>query len=432
MEKTKPFRKLGAQEALFVELTERSKGAVQLVVFFRACKSIGVEELMEGMEYLHNRHLMLRSRVEKKSYAQWFCDVGFRDIPTEIKSDTSSFDYQAEFNRLGNEILELDKYSYRLTIYTDKHGCVMWVALVVSHAAIDGRSALILIRDLDRFLRGQQKNQFSASIMDKSMVEYISSRQRLKKPQLSVYNNNCKTVKWPVEKAEHASSRSGCSIYRLLPKKLYDHFCLLAKQENVQTTSIYSAIAVLAARSLPSFHPMTELMLPINAQYLCKSQIEQDVVGECTTTITLSLSAKDTSLDLLSLARLIQKKVRLCLRRNSFFEPPVKLDYRLVEIEDLAEYYASKKNYFPSGLCVSNVGDVFGYTGLLEFFDFGLVMTVQTHGAHPIMLVTYALGGEGVFVFGYCEPLISKESALKYVKTYMELITDISNDYAVE
>ncbi|WP_444941637.1 hypothetical protein ACJJI3_04595 [Microbulbifer sp. ZKSA004] len=65
MKKAKPFRKLGAQEALFVELTEKSSGAVQLAVFFRACKSLGVEELLKGMEYLHNLHPMLRSRIEK-------------------------------------------------------------------------------------------------------------------------------------------------------------------------------------------------------------------------------------------------------------------------------------------------------------------------------------------------------------------------------
>lgn len=432
MAKSTPFRRLGAQESLFMELAERSNGATQLVVFFRVCKPLSVEELTRGMEYLHSIHTMLRSRVEKEIYAQWVCDVGFQDIPVEIKKNVSSFDYQEEFKRLGNKILALNKYSYRLTIYTDKYEHIIWVAFVVSHAAIDGRSVLILIRDLDRFLRKGQGYKPFISVMDKSAVEYVSARWDVKKAQLLVGGNNCVPKKWLVEKAAHASIRRGCSIYRVFPKKLYERLCLLVRQEHILVTSVYSAIAIRAARSLPSFQSTAELMLPINAQCLCKSQVDQDVVGECTATINLSLSPKDTNLDLLELARVIQKKVYLGLRRGCFFEPEVKPDYRLGEIEDMAEYYASEKKYFPAGLCVSNVGNVYDYTGFLEFFDFGLVMSVQTIGAHPLMLVTYTLGGEGVFVFGYCEPLISKRSALKYVDAYMKILKNLSENYDLD
>ncbi|GAB2898003.1 hypothetical protein ACCI51_07640 [Microbulbifer echini] len=426
MKKAIPFRKLGAQEALFVELTEKSKGAVQLVVFFRVCKSLDIEELMKGMEYLHNLHPMLRSRVEKNHHAYWFCDVGFQDIPFEIKRDALPLNYQEEFNHLGGKILELDKYSYRFTVYAHKHKNVKWIAFMVSHAAIDGRSALLLIRDLDRYLRGDSGYESSASTMQKSVVEYVSSIKHLKKPQLTISNDNYAFPKWPVEQAANASLRRGYSIYRRLPKKSCDHLHLLSKRENVQITSIYNAIAIIAARSLPGFHSRVELMLPINAQYLCKRQIDPNVIGECTTTLTLSLSPDDTSLNLLSLAHLIQRKVYLQLRNGRFFEPPLKPDYNLVEIENMAKDFCNAKKYFPSGICVSNVGEIMEYTGPLTFFDFGVVMTVQTHGAHPIMLVTCTINGEGVFVFGYCEPLVSKESALKYVKKYMETLRDLS------
>ncbi|WP_444935789.1 hypothetical protein ACJJIW_16750 [Microbulbifer sp. JMSA004] len=426
MNKAKPFRKLGAQEALFVELTEKSNGAVQLAVFFRACRSLGVEELIKGMEYLHNLHPMLHSRVEKNHHAYWFCDVEFEAIPIEIKRDALPLNYQEEFKRLGAKILELEKYVYRFTVYVNGHGDVEWVAFMVSHAAMDGRSLLLLVRDLDRYLRGDSGDRPSASIMQKSVVDYVSSIKHLKTIQPVASNDNNACSKWPVEQAVNASLRKGCSIYRVLPKRFCDQLYLLSKHENVQITSIYNAIAIIASRSLPGFRPVTELLLPINAQFLCKHQIDRDVIGECTTILTISLSSDETSLDLLSLAHLIQKKVYLQLRNGHFFEPPLVPDYSLVEIERLAKESSTEKDYFPSGICVSNVGDISEYTGPLTFFDFGVVMTVQTHGEHPIMLVTCTIDGEGVFVFGYCEPLVSKESALRYIEKYMKTLREFS------
>ncbi|WP_444957814.1 hypothetical protein [Microbulbifer sp. ZKSA002] len=426
MKKVKPFRKLGAQEALFVELTEKSNGAVQLAVFFRACKSLGVEELLKGMEYLHNLHPMLRSRIEKNHHAYWFCDVAFKAIPFEIKHGALPLNYQEEFKRLGSKVLKLDKYTYRFTVYVNEDEEVKWIAFMVSHAAMDGRSLLLLVRDLDRYLRGGAEDKFSASIMQKSVVDYVSSIKHLKKRKSAVGDKNDVSSKWPVEQAVNASLRKGCSMYRVLPKKLCSHLHLLSKHGNVQVTSIYNAIAVIAARSLPGFCSTTELMLPINAQYLCKRQIDRDVIGECTTVLTISLSSDETSLDLLDLARLIQRKVYLQLRSGHFFKPPLVPDYSLVEIEHLAKASSAAKDYFPSGICVSNVGDIGEYTGPLTLFDFGVVMTVQTHGEHPIMLVTCTIDGEGVFVFGYCEPLVSKESALKYVEKYMKTLREFS------
>ncbi|AWF81276.1 hypothetical protein BTJ40_10850 [Microbulbifer sp. A4B17] len=428
MKKAKPFRKLGAQEALFVELTERSNGAVQLAVFFRACKSLGVEELMKGMEYLHNLHPMLRSRVEKNHDAYWFCDVGFEAIPIEIKHGALPLNYQEEFRRLGSKILELDKYVYRFTVYVNEHGNVKWIAFMVCHAAMDGRSLLLLVRDLDQYLRGDSRNKPTASAMQKSVVDYVSSIKYFKKTQPAISGGDYSPPMWSVEQAVKASLRKGCSIYRVLPKKLCAHLYLISKRENVQITSIYNAAAIIAAQSLPGFRSATELMLPINAQYLCKRQIDRDVIGECTTTLTIPLTSNETSLDLLSLAHLIQKKVYLQLRSGRFFEPPLEPDYSLVEIENMAEDFDTAKDYFPSGICVSNVGDIKEYTGPLTFFDFGVVMTVQTHGAHPIMLVTCTINGEGVFVFGYCEPLVSKESALKYIEKYMKVLRGFSED----
>ncbi|WP_444927954.1 hypothetical protein ACJJI4_09975 [Microbulbifer sp. TRSA002] len=426
MKNTKPFRELGAQEALSVELTEKSNGAVQLAVFFRVCNSLGIEELLKGMEYLHNLHPMLRSRIEKNVHAYWFCDVGFETIPFEIKHDAMPLNYQEEFRRLGSKVLELDKYVYRFTVYMNEQEEVKWIAFMVSHAAMDGRSLLILVRDLDRFLRGGSGSKPSASIMQKSVVEYVSSIKHLKKRQSAVGGGNDVSPKWPVEQAANASLRMGCSMYRVLPKKLCSYLHLISKRENVQVTSIYNAIAIIAAQSLPSFRSTTELTLPINAQYLCKRQIDRDVIGECTAVLTISLSSDENSLDLLNLARLIQRKVYLQLRNGHFFKPPLVPDYSLDEIKHLAKNSSAEKDYFPSGICVSNVGDISEYTGPLMFFDFGVAMTVQTHGEHPIMLVTCTIDGEGVFVFGHCEPLVSKESALKYVEKYMKTLREFS------
>ncbi|WP_444941638.1 hypothetical protein ACJJI3_04600 [Microbulbifer sp. ZKSA004] len=197
---------------------------------------------------------------------------------------------------------------YRFTVYANDHEEVKWIAFMVSHAAMDGRSLLLLVRDLDRYLRGGSEDKPSASIMQKSVVDYIGSIKHLKKTQSAISSDNCALPKWLVEQAADASHRKGCSIYRVLPKKLCEQLYLRSKDKNVQVTSIYDAAAIIAARSLPGFCSTTELMLPINAQYLCKHQIDRDVIGECTTTLTVSLLSNETSLALLSLAHLIQKK----------------------------------------------------------------------------------------------------------------------------
>ncbi|WP_444945395.1 hypothetical protein ACJJIP_14110 [Microbulbifer sp. VTAC004] len=425
MQKAKPFRKLGAQEALDVHLTSESNGAVQLVTFFRVCNTLNIDKLIKGVEYLHNFHPMLHSRIKRIPYAHWFCDVRFEDISIEIKKHTPPLNYEKEFKRLGGSILDLNKFTYCLTVYLDRQGSVKWVAFVFSHAAVDGRSALILIRDLDRYLRGYQTEKSFPSIMHKPVEEYISLRKRLKGSNLRVNDSVYTPVKWPVEEAAHASRRSGCSIYRVLPKESLERLQSFLKKEKILITSFYSAIAILAARSLPGFSSAAELMLPIDAQCLCKSLISKDVVGECTTSLTLSLSPEDTSLDLLSLASLIQKKVYVHLRSGAFSDLALEPDCNPAEIVKIAKELASEKDCFFSGICVSNMGDVQEFVGPLIFFDFGLIMTVQTHGAHPIMVLTYTINGQGVFVFGYCEPLVSRKSAVNYVKKYMKLLGEV-------
>ena len=88
-------RALGPQEALFAELTRRSNGGVQLVTVARFEAPPAVANVRRALESIHQRHPMMRGRIEDRDALWWVCDVPFEriDIRTEAMGD--AFDLEA-------------------------------------------------------------------------------------------------------------------------------------------------------------------------------------------------------------------------------------------------------------------------------------------------------------------------------------------------
>lgn len=87
---------------------------------------------------------------------------------------------------------------------------------------------------------------------------------------------------------------------------------------------------------------------------------------------------------------------------------------------------------FPVGICVSNTCNMQRLAGGLKYFEIGSGIVAQVHVAHLLIVITYTTCRNTIFVFGYCEPLTSHESAHLYVESYLKLVKSLLVDECVQ
>ncbi|WP_444905905.1 hypothetical protein ACJJIR_14660 [Microbulbifer sp. SSSA008] len=87
---------------------------------------------------------------------------------------------------------------------------------------------------------------------------------------------------------------------------------------------------------------------------------------------------------------------------------------------------------FPVGICVSNTCNMQQLAGGLKYFEIGSGIVAQVHVAHLLIVITYTTCRNTIFVFGYCEPLTSHESAHLYVESYLKLVKSLLVDECVQ
>jgi len=63
--------------------------------------------------------------------------------------------------------------------------------------------------------------------------------------------------------------------------------------------------------------------------------------------------------------------------------------------------------------------------GRQDQLNYSGFMSVQTHAAHPLIVGSVTNEKEAIFMFGYCEPLTSRDSALCFVEHYMEILNSL-------
>ncbi|WP_157954092.1 hypothetical protein [Microbulbifer sp. A4B17] len=54
--------------------------------------------------------------------------------------------------------------------------------------------------------------------------------------------------------------------------------------------------------------------------------------------------------------------------------------------------HLTAKKFFSSGICEKNTGNIQDFTSLVSYHD--LIMSIQTHEAHPMAVITYPTNGE--------------------------------------
>ncbi|WP_299584770.1 hypothetical protein [uncultured Microbulbifer sp.] len=423
----KPFsRPLGYQEALFTELTRWSCGGVQLLSFVRICEPLKVEVLQRAFALLHGMHPMLQARVVRGDSLFWRCDVDFASVPFEVQVLKKPFNFGKEYSLLGNKKIQVDKYSYRVRLFSNSDGLVEWAAVLTNHAAIDGRSIMTMFCYLDFFIQDGFKTKLNPLPMYSGVTDHLKAAGQIGREVL-LYHKQGLTL-WPVESPAPASKRRSQATYRERSPALLQSLSLYGKAHEINLSALLCAVAVKASRVLPVYHPWVEVVFPVDARKLCQPKVGLDTVGCFSAVMTLELAPEILQVDLIVLAKWIQQQLnkRVMERESHAFD--LKIDYKLQTITDMAKEYAKKKAYFPSGICVSNVGSMRTLASDLKYFEIEAGMLIQNHGTHPIMVITYSTTRRSVFVFGYCEPLMSKKSALLYVERYMDLLKSLLGD----
>ena len=158
-------RPQGPQEALFTEIFLQSSGAVQLTVLAQLTDPADAAELLAVLPAIHSRHPMLHGRAEQREATEWWWvfDVAFEDIDIRRVTIDDDFDASDFYETEASLTLDILSVNYRVTLLTRDSG-VNWIALTVNHAAIDGRSSLNVLSEIDGALAGKSESDTSLPI----------------------------------------------------------------------------------------------------------------------------------------------------------------------------------------------------------------------------------------------------------------------------
>ncbi|WP_445360052.1 hypothetical protein ACJJIL_14755 [Microbulbifer sp. EKSA005] len=315
---------LGPQEALFIELTNKSRGGTQLISCVRLRDSVTFEQFCRGFTFIYRRHPMLRARAKKGTKASCICDVEFAKVHLIIKYLNKPLEYEIEYLWQQNQFIDIENCVYEIILQVNVNDEVEWVIIVSNHTALDGQSILVFFCDLDRFQ--EREGSYTCQkpkLLRKSEGEYFNLSGFKDVDLFNVRKSNS-CSKWKVKQAVPIIGRKGYSTLKLISPE---------------------AVAVFAAQCISTFPEIT---------------------------------------------------------------------------------------IFPVGICVSNTCSMQRLSGGLKYFEIESGIVVQVHVAHPLMVITYTTSRNAIFVFGYCEPLTSHESAHFYVESYIELVKSLLVDECVQ
>ncbi|WP_444925371.1 hypothetical protein ACJJI4_12640 [Microbulbifer sp. TRSA002] len=422
-----PSRELGPQEALFIEMTRLSYGGLQFVSFIRVCKSLSVDTLRTGLEYLHRRHPLLRARIQRGEKLRWICDVDFNDIPLNICQVGDTLNLEDEFRDHGINCLDSEKYVYSIKLYLNKGGLVEWISVINIHAAFDGRSVMTIFSDLDKFLRSNETLEQTKSLpLQESIASQLESAGYYGEKE--VEHKNTDDFTWPVEKQAAPNERKSCAVSYVMPPERTQKLVNWGKSNGIKITAIYCAIASIAARAVPVDKKLTEVTLSMDARGLCSPNIPLGHIGAFSETASLKLPPNIESANVVDVAKMLQNQIISVLLKQRPMSKNLSSDYKMSDITHMATEITAQQKSFPAGIIVSNGGSIPFLADEMEYFEIQMPMITLTNGINPLMAATFTTYRNSVFVFGYCEPLISRHSIDLFVNEYMRILNSLISD----
>ncbi|BBM04060.1 hypothetical protein GL2_41340 [Microbulbifer sp. GL-2] len=285
---------------------------------------------------------------------------------------------------------------------------------------------MTLFSDLDKYLRNEKKDRFQSL----PLLESIASRLEAAgySGENEVEHKNKGNFQWAVEKEAPPSERTACAISYLMPLEAIRLLAEIGKKNQVKLTAIFCAVAAIAARVVPVYKNLTEIILALDARGFCSPNIPLDHIGSFSETTSLQLPSNIESTNVIDIAKIFQEQIDSVLLKQSPLTKNLRSDYKMEDIIRMAAEITAPQNSFSAGIVVSNVGDMTRMAEKIKYFEIREGMVTQTNGINPIMVINYTTFRNSVFVFGYCEPLISRCSISMYANEYMDIIKKMTWD----
>ena len=310
--------------------------------------------------------------------------------------------------------------SWRVVLLSDASGKVVWLAFTSNHAAVDGRSALVVFNDLDRLIRdpGAFPNHplpLAACAEDGLAAAGLTGDG-------SLYNPWPDAAKWAVERPADSAARRPRALLRVLPRRDLDALHERLHREGLTLAAAFCAAAARAGTVLPGSGDWTGILVTTDVRGDCRPPVPADAVGEYVASVSLLVGPDHAALSPMGTARRLDGQ----LRNNR--PPALRMDTQVPpqRTREQADGFGAVSSVFSSGICVSDMGDFDRLSGRRVGISRVLLMPSQNHGAHPIMvaIVTTAVGA--CLAIGYDEPLRSRNSALAFADRYLEALTDLT------
>jgi len=413
-------RPLGPQEVVFAELTRRSNGGIQLVCM-AAFETLAAEvNVRSALNVIHERHPMLQSRVDDRETMWWACDVPFERIEIRAQPMGDGFDLESFYAGEARQPIDITSTAWRAVLLTDGEGRVAWIALVTNHGAIDGRSALVVLNDLDTLLN--ERGAWSGE----ALPMLLPAEEGLAAAGLKGDRNLLPVwppeTMWQVDRPAAARERRPHAFLRVVPQAAVTDLHDRLQGEGIHLASAFAAAAAGAAQVLPGRTAWTGIVAPTDVRADCAPEIPGNAVGEYVAGISLLLGPEHDGASLLQTARELQDQFWRNRPPSLLMDPGVPNEVSRGQVDQMA----AASEVFGGGICVSDVGDVNRLSGRRVGYSRVLLMPSQNHGIHSIMVAIVSTNEGACLSFGYDEPMQTRANAYAFAERYLEALDELA------
>lgn len=413
-------RPLGPQEAMFTELVRLSDGGVQLVTIAELVTPLSVDEVRSRLKIVHQRHPLLHARVEDRDRPWWVCDVPFENISVSTREMGAGFDLEQLYAAEAEIPIDVTAVSWRAALLTDPSGRVAWMALTASHAAVDGRSVLVILNDFDRMSGDGSATDLAPLSLNPSAETCLAAAglagERRVEPALP------KEAMCRVEQPADSASRHPQAFLRVYPKKDFDRLHARLHRDGLHLAGAFCAATVHASAALAGQAPLMRLVAPTDLRADGRPAISGDAVGLYISSIGLELGPDETGRSLIEIARMLDDQLKKNRPSALLMNPSIPPE----DIREEAERFAGPNDLFVVGTGLSDVGDLDRLSGRKVGIARVLLMPSQSHGIHP-MLVTVVSTSHGTCLsFGYAEPLTSHANAHAFADRFVAALDELA------
>jgi len=413
-------RPLGPQEALFAELTRRTHGGVQLVCMGAFEQRPDPQDVRSALRAIHRRHPMLQARVEDRTALWWVCDVPFERIGIRMQATTGELDVEAFYAAEAAIPLDVTAASWRAVLLTDADGRVAWIALVSNHGAIDGRSALVVLNDLDVLLN--EPAAWSGKVLDLA----AAAEEGLAASGLSGDRGLLPAwpaeTQWRVDRPAGSAERRPQAFLRVVPQATLDAMHARLGPLGIHLGAAFAAAAARAAEVLPGRTAWTGIVAPTDVRGDCTPPVSGDAVGEYIAGIALILGPEHEAAGLLETARELQEQFLRNRPPSLLMEAQVPMEATRAQVDQMA----APGEAFAGGICVSDIGDASRLSGRRLGFTHLLVMPSQNHGIHAVMVAIVTTSAGVCLSFGYDTPLRARADAHAFAERYLQALDSLA------